>query len=234
VSKFAAMLERQAFSLVVSLPVNSLDAARAAIQGGADALKVHINVEHRASGNTFGTLAENEDMFRLLIREYQGPLGVVPGDSVEKVSEKEVHALAELGFDYLSLYAHTAPPWVLNRKDLGVMIACAHQISFDEIAGFSSLPLDVLEASVIPPEGYGQPLTVRDLLQYRVIADRVQQPVIVPTQRRIRESDLVNLMQTGVKGVMIGAIVTGTEPEDIYQATKRFRQTISDVCGTEG
>ena len=41
--------------LVVSLPRNDVELATAAANAGANALKVHMNVAHRASGTHFGT-----------------------------------------------------------------------------------------------------------------------------------------------------------------------------------
>ena len=44
--------------LIASLPRNDPELARAALAGGADVLKVHLNVTHNASGVRFGSLAE--------------------------------------------------------------------------------------------------------------------------------------------------------------------------------
>ena len=52
---FRQMIESNSFTVVVSLPANDLDLARAALDAGAQAIKVHCNVWHRASGHTFGT-----------------------------------------------------------------------------------------------------------------------------------------------------------------------------------
>ena len=77
-SKFKELLERKPLSLVVSLPENDIALARAAMEEGADALKVHYNVGHRASGNHFGPLDMYAEVFRAIRSEFGGPLGVVP------------------------------------------------------------------------------------------------------------------------------------------------------------
>lgn len=66
--EFKQMIETNKFSLVVSLPSNKLELAQAALDGGAQAVKVHCNVWHRASGHTFGTYAENREFLRQLIK----------------------------------------------------------------------------------------------------------------------------------------------------------------------
>ncbi|MCA9781917.1 MAG: hypothetical protein KC800_34620, partial [Candidatus Eremiobacteraeota bacterium] len=49
---------QQGFTLMVSLPRNDLQLARAAVDAGAQCIKVHINCHHFASDTHFGSLAE--------------------------------------------------------------------------------------------------------------------------------------------------------------------------------
>ena len=55
--KLIDLLKTNKMTLIVSLPENSLELALAAVEGGADALKVHCGVKHKASGVEFGSLA---------------------------------------------------------------------------------------------------------------------------------------------------------------------------------
>lgn len=64
---YTEMLTDNRFSVIAALPRNDLALAEAALEGGAQAVKVHCNVWHRASGNTFGTFAENRTFLRELI-----------------------------------------------------------------------------------------------------------------------------------------------------------------------
>ena len=63
--EFKNLIETNKFTLVVSLPSNNLEMAKAALEGGAQAVKVHCNVWHRASGHTFGTYAENREFLQI-------------------------------------------------------------------------------------------------------------------------------------------------------------------------
>ena len=49
---------------------------------------------------------------------------------------------------------------------------------------------------------------------------------MIPTQRAIRPYDLPFLARTGARGLVIGAIVTGHEPESVQEATAAFRRAI--------
>jgi hypothetical protein len=230
-SKLMNVLKDKEFSLFVSLPSNSMELAQAAIEGGADVIKVHMNVEHRASGNSFGSLRDNQHVFENIVRDFQGPVGIVPGDSILKVTQEEIDALIHMGIDFLSLYGHDAPAYLLSENRVSKMIAINHSYSWQEIESYNSLPINVLEASVIPGDQYGTPLSVRDLMMYQQLTAQVTKPIIVPTQRKIGVDDLEGLLQTGVKGVMIGAIVTGADVDSIYQTTKTFRKKIDLLLG---
>ena len=72
-----APLDRRGL-LIVSLPRNDRDLARAAIDSGADLLKVHVNVHHRASGTAFGSLQEEMDRLNAIL-DLHVPTGLVVG-----------------------------------------------------------------------------------------------------------------------------------------------------------
>ncbi|MFD0960491.1 hypothetical protein [Paenibacillus chungangensis] len=225
----ATELLKQKISLFVSLPANQIDMYEAALHGGADVIKVHINVEHRASGSRFGTLEENLPFLEQIASERKVPLGIVPGDSAEKVNEELIESLANLQFDFFSLYTHHTPAWLMNDSRLSRMIAVSNQYGLDQTSALSSIGVDILEASIMPPESYGSLLTAQDLAAYRLLAQAVDKPVVVPTQKLVRECDLEALVRTGIRGIMIGAIVTGKEPESIYRATKRFKELLAGI-----
>lgn len=73
--KLKQRLEHSGLSLFISLPANDVRLAKAALEEGADALKVHFNVGHRASGTHFGPLEGYEDIFSEIRSTFDGPLG---------------------------------------------------------------------------------------------------------------------------------------------------------------
>ena len=52
------VLAERKMTLIMSMPVNEPEVMQAALDAGADVVKVHVNLLHRASGNSFGTLEE--------------------------------------------------------------------------------------------------------------------------------------------------------------------------------
>jgi hypothetical protein len=217
--------------LLVSLPANDLDLAKAAVDGGAQGLKVHLNITHAAAGVHFGSLEEEADVIEAIVA-LGLPVGVVPGDQQAMIAPEELPRLAALGVDFCDVYLGAMLCWMLDAPPLGVMVALgAGDILLPErLASVGALPaVEMVEASVIPHDGYGAALSAADLCDYTTVvrgATPVDRPVIVPTQRRILPEDLPALAATGIRGLLIGAIVTGKEPETIRQATARYASAL--------
>jgi len=233
---FLEQLRTEGLMLLVSLPTNSAELARAALAGGADGLKVHINVHHHASGTQFGTLDEEAANLEAILTVAEGcPVGIVPG-AEQMASLQDMRRLAAMGIDFFDAYAHHIPAWMVRVPDLdmAVMVAVGAEHEWAdmqalgvELATEPTAWVDAVEASVISPEGYGQPLTALDLARYRRLCQTAQVPVMIPTQRHISPEEVGLLADCGASALLIGAIVTGHEPHTIEAATREFRQAIA-------
>ena len=136
--------------LIVSLPRNDAALAKAAASAGADLLKAHINVRHRASGTRFGSLEDEEDRLDAILKVGL-PTGLVPGEEM-MVTREEIPRLRR--FAFLDAYVHRLP---LFLYDVGVPVipAIPHDYPHDAMGSVTALPGDWLEAALVPPEGYG-------------------------------------------------------------------------------
>lgn len=216
--------------LIVSLPENSVELARAAAEGGADALKVHINVRHDASGTQFGSLAEERERLEEILAVGL-PTGVVPGVAASLPSREDMAELARMGIDFFDLYVHDMPVWMTRVEGMTRTAAIGHDTPLEAIPELEKLGFEMLEAAVIPHEGYGAALSVSDLAGYQRIRRATQLPIIVPTQRAIEPGDVPALVGIGLDAIMIGAIVTGREPGGLRAATEQFSSALSAGAG---
>ena len=230
--EFKNVIEKNKFSLVVSLPSNDLGMAKAALEGGAQAVKVHCNVWHRASGHTFGTYAENRAFLRQLI-ELAGdvPVGLVPGGEEAFITPEERLELEAMGLKFFSAYSHHLPCFMMESKALTKMVAIDCTYTQNPLDAVSRSAMDVLECSVQPGENYGTPLCYADILRYSDIAAKSGKPCLIPTQRKIKPSEVRHLYEAGCKAVMIGAIVMGKEPtaDQVRAATAAFREAVESL-----
>jgi hypothetical protein len=232
---FLSLLHEQKLGLFVSLPRNDPELARAAVAGGADGLKVHINVSHAASGTHFGGLDAERASLESIVGVASGrPVGIVPG-AERMASPDDVRELSRVGIDFCDAYAHHVPAWMLlmrDEVDMAVLVALGAEHDARQAsaicAGPAGPPLapDGIEASIIPHDGYGQPLSALDVLTYRQLCAEAQMPVMIPTQRAITPEDASAIADCGAAALLIGAVVTGKDAASIEETTRRFRAAI--------
>lgn len=222
---FAELLREPPMTLIMSLPTNDPALARIAWEQGADVVKVHMNVEHRASKTVFGSFEQEKENLQQILEEAKGPCGIVAGGDLLSAT-RDYLAAANAGFSVISLYSRHMSPLILQHPKLTKMVALDNHFTVEEVKSLEKIGADVLEASVMDPETYGQRLSAKELLQYACICSNTKLPVVVPTQRAITPNELPSLQQCGVAGIMIGAVVTGKDALGIAQAIAEFRKHI--------
>ena len=226
---FINMLTENSFTLVASLPENNLELAKAAIDGGAQAIKVHINVWHRASGHTFGSFSDNRPFLESLIGLCGHiPVGLVCGGEDAFISEQELRQLEQIGLGFYSSYVNHLPPFMLRTEGITKMVAINDRYTADIVTGLELLGVDVLEGSIQPGDEYGRPLSTEDLIRYRNLAGLSNLPLLIPTQKIIEPEQVGDLYRVGAKAIMIGAIVMGQKPaaDQVRQACEEYRNAI--------
>ena len=224
---YLSLLSEKKMTLIMSLPRNDARLCEAAFRAGADVVKVHMNVHHHASGTLFGSLDEERPVFEAMLDARKGPMGVVPGAKLEDVL-KDAPRAAALPFSFFSVYAHHIPA-SLTTGSTPLMAACDYSYSLEEAVQLEKNGASVLEASVVPGAEYASPLSMRDLLHYSALAHASSLPVVVPTQRKILPQDVPALLRAGVKGLMIGAVVTGHDEDGILRAIRAFKRAIEEA-----
>ena len=213
-------------ALLVSLPHNDPALAKAAQEHGADALKVHVNVHHDASGTHFGSFTAERPSLEAILGAVEIPVGLMVGAEMV-ASPQDVEQARQLGFDFVDAFAHHMPAWMLAVEGLAKMAAIDGGYDVETIAGLEAAGADLLEAAIIPHDGYGRPLSIADLAAYRRVRAATNLPIVVPTQRRIAPDEVTALVRkVGVQAVMIGAIVTGNDARGIAVGTAAFRRAI--------
>lgn len=223
---FETMLKKNKMTLIMSLPANKPELADAAWENGADVIKVHINVSHRASKTVFGNFDEEKAGLEKILERSKGPCGIVIGDNIQAALRDYPKAVT-LGFDFISLYVSHAPPEILYDNKVLKMLALSCNDSLETASVLKTVGADILEASIMKGETYGQPLSAKELMQYAYLCAQTDLPVVVPTQRYILPDHVYALQRCGIRALMIGAVVTGKEKETISHAVSSFKQAIN-------
>lgn len=225
-NSISEQMNQKKFSLIASLPKNDIDLALAAQNGGADFLKVHLNVEHAASGTKFGSFESEFEIIKCIIDSVDIPVGIMPG-SVNPASFEEMLIMEKQGISFYDIYIEHMPVEYMKLSTMEPMVALSENWRREDPGILKSSGFKMLEASIINHSAYGQPLVLSDLLSYSFILNEFEGKVVVPTQKEIKPSELPELKKIGVSGVMIGKIVTGEKPNTFEKATSDFRKAIN-------
>ena len=222
------LFDKNKLTLIMSLPENSLEMAKAAIDAGADVLKVHCNVKHKASGVSFGSLEEEGAKLAAILKSSKIPVGIVPGGE-RKPTVDEMKEIVKMGFDFVDMNISDMPDYFYAFDGITKVAALENESQLEKVMEKRKADFKALEAAVVPHLGYGQNMTIGDLRAYITLAVSSGLPVIVPTQRKISYEEVPILSDTGIKALMIGAIVTGKTPALIGSAVKDFRKAIDEL-----
>ena len=212
------------WTLLVSLPQNDINLARAALRGGAQGLKIHLNVHHHASGTHFGSWNEERDNVINIVevaRESGASVGIVPGGETF-ATPAEFAELAAAGIDYFDAYPLDAPAWTLGQRDLDIMMAAYAGGTLEEMLALEAMGMRLCEASIVTQDLYGAPLNALDVARYKALQDALESPIIVPSQKKLVPQDVFALRAAGARAVLIGAIVTGRDADELENAVRAF------------
>lgn len=223
-SRLAELFNKNKMTLIVSLPFNSVEMAKAAEEAGADGLKVHVNAYHPASNKTFPAWQEEKENLKKILQSVKIPIGIVPASSPD-LPLAEMEEIMDSGFAFFDIYAHHCPPSFLKLKT-GKMLAVNPDYTLDQIKSLATLDFDVLETSVLPHSSYGNPLTVKDVATYKLIASSIPKPIIVSTQLKLKPEEVSILYEAGARGIMLGIVVTGDTIEGISKYTRLFKTSM--------
>lgn len=223
-------LKDNKFTLVVSLPKNDLGFARAAIEAGADAIKVHINAFHFASNQKYGSFDEEKPFLEevaKLAKETNTILGIVPGDGENFANQDDFDKLHELGFDFISTYIEHAPVSLVSNKQFDICAAISSTTK-SVLEGLNQIDVDIIEASIMDHSNYRGTLDISDIASYAKIAHNTDKPVLIPTQKNVKPSEVKALYDAGCKAIMLGAVVFENDSLDHFTDVVKSYKTVID------
>jgi hypothetical protein len=208
-NKLASLLYKEPLTLIVRIPGDPVELAIAAEEGGADAVCVDY------SGD--------KDAIKKVIGSVKIPVGIYAEDVL---TEPDIKYFQKLCIDFIDFPLGGMAESSLKTGGFGRIMALGPDYDTLDLTRLSDRPIEALDAEIILTEEWGKDLTVGDLQQLITIAMSTTLPVIVPTQKTIRTSEVSIIWDTGAKGIMIGETVTGEEPASLKAVTKEFRAAI--------
>lgn len=209
-----------ALLLAVALPTMDAEHAKAAVEGGAEALIVRVSVQDNIT-------KEEKKLKELLAAADDRPCGVVPVGGPLFEMER-LRQLQSLGFDFVVVSAHDTPE-VMRLENAGKMMVVDHTLDDDLIKTINGLDVDAVEVSLARPEDFGRDLCIRDIMHYKRLRMLLRKPIIVRGERSVRPQHVADLFDVGVEGLLIDATVTGSDLQSIREATTSYREAIAEL-----
>lgn len=227
-NKLLNQIHSKKMSIIVALPMNSVEMAKAAEKNGADAIKTHIRMVHRASKVEFGTLEQERKALSGILESVNVPVGIVPGAALD-VSTQDIKALVDMGFDFFDMFTHFMRPQLFEVPGISIMGAVDSSYDLPTIWELSRPPIQMMELAVVPSSGYGERLSMVDLAKYRQIIERMKVPAIIPSQRTLTPEDVPYLYEAGAQALLIGVLSTGTDLNELSRQTAAFKEAIEKL-----
>lgn len=227
-NKLLNQIHSKKMSIIVALPMNSVEMAKAAEKNGADAIKTHIRMVHRASKVEFGTLEQERKALSGILESVNVPVGIVPGAALD-VSTQDIKALVDMGFDFFDMFTHFMRPQLFEVPGISIMGAVDSSYDLPTIWELSRPPIQMMELAVVPSSGYGERLSMVDLAKYRQIIERMKVPAIIPSQRTLTPEDVSYLYEAGAQALLIGVLSTGTDLNELSRQTAAFKEAIEKL-----
>lgn len=207
--KLVKMLKENKMTLIVEVPGNDAAIIEAAAVAGADALQL-------------------KGVPTKMIGKPPLPMGVLIEGKTAK-NEKEVNAIAKMGFDFINVDAAAFGEHIAELKGVSKILALDSKFSVDKLISISSLQGEALDAAIIPAGDWGKELVVGDLQNYISIILSANIPVIIPTQRAVRVSEVAIIADTGAKAILLTETVMGNTPAQVEKTVREFRLAIDEL-----
>lgn len=226
------IMKKNKFALLVSLPENNIEYAIAAMDAGADGVKVHLNVFHYASNNNYGSFEEEKDFIISVAEEVKKRgkvFGLVPGEGNKFASNEDFINLKNIGVDFISSYVEYAPADLLLNKKFDILGAIS-STSDIKSKHLDQVNIDIVECSIVSRENYRKNLMIYDIAKYAEVIKNTRKPVLIPTQKNIKAAEVKILYEIGCKGIMLGAVVFGkNDIENFKNVISNFRNEIDNL-----
>jgi hypothetical protein len=214
---------RNGFALVMDLHANRSDLAHAAEEGGVDAIAVQINGEGIVGGGEFGSFELEEPYLREVRETVSLPVGINIG-AMRALTPKEWEAILSIGFDFVTMYAHDMPLFVLGDNRITKIAAVGSGYLLEQIRAIAENRLvDAVEMAYVSRKRYGTPLDLLDLSTVSLIAKATCKPILLPTQKAVKPEHIAFLKASGCRGLVLNRFVAGTTPESYERAARWFR-----------
>jgi hypothetical protein len=214
-SKISKVIELNRFTLIVELAGFDAEIAHDAIEAGADVLLLNDHVE------------DAHDL-KACPRCIDIPFGVNLINP-KKLKPGLYEDLEKYGVDFIEYSIQTPPAQIDKVKKLGKMQSLGADYTLDKLMELKDDNADVVNATIFSKSEWGKELSVGDLQHFISICISSNVPVLVPTQKRIRPSEVSIIWDTGAKGLILTPNMLPKKKEELIEVIQEYRAAVDDL-----
>ena len=198
--------------MIASLPKNSTSFAVQAVEGGADAVMLNIDGDEGASPSHFGSYDLHDAYINDVISTVSVPCGLFVGGG-RLLTQEYWERVMSSAFSFVEMYAHLMPTFILADARVKKISAVATGYILEQVRKLSETDgIDFIDVATVPHQARGAPFSVLDFATLGVITGLSMKPVLLRTQKKLTQDDIVRVVGTGVKGLIVDpCILSGTD-----------------------
>ncbi|NQU16675.1 MAG: hypothetical protein HQ564_01310 [Candidatus Saganbacteria bacterium] len=202
-SKLRRLLHNNPISLIVNLWENNPESAKLAENAGADALMIN-----------------DLDNAEQICKSVKIPTGIVLRDA------RRINKRALQGLDFINFEMEHSPQFKNVPHTRILMLD--EKFSIDSLLNLSD-KAEAIDAAIVPLTQGVKDLVVGDLQNYISIIISADLPVLIPTQRSIKPSEVAIIWDAGAKGIILTKTVLGNTARSFEKTIREFRIAVDDL-----
>lgn len=202
-TKLRRLLKKNQITLIVELEYNDPNLAELAQRHGADAVLLD-SIE-----------GSNQVLNKLWI-----PVGLNLKNDAE-VEKSDLEPFDFVNFDIRKLDE-------VKDFDKTKIVSVADDYSIDSLMSIEN-DVEAIDATIVPMTQGVRNLLVGDLQNYISIIISADLPVVIPTQRSIKPSEVAIIWDAGAKGIILTKTVLGKSTRSFEKAIQEFRAAVDDL-----
>jgi hypothetical protein len=196
------MHPEEGYSLIASLPKNSSSLAVKAEEAGADAVMLNIEGDEGSTQNHYGSYDLHDVYINDVISTVSIPCGICIGGG-KHLTEEYWERIMSSSFGFVEMYAHLMPLFVLSDARLKKICAISTGYILEQVSQLSRMEgVEAVDVATVPPQGRGTPFSALDYATLGVISRLSTKPILLRTQKRLTRSDILKVVELGVKGLV--------------------------------
>ncbi len=205
---------RREYSLIASLPKNSVSLAVKAEEAGVDAVMLNIEGDEGSSSQGhYGGYDLHDAYINDVISTISVPCGICVGGG-KHLTEEYWERIMSSAFGFVEMYAHLMPLFVLSDTRLTKICAISTGYILEQVTQLSKTDgVEALDVATVPPQARGSSFNALDYTTLGIITRLSVKPVFLKTQKKLARTDIARILGLGVKGLVADPCVFSGEDE---------------------